>query len=572
MHERQVLVVSTILIISIIFVSESFAQEQHQCNGLDATHVGTEDNDKIRGTSGDDVIVTLGGNDVIYSKGGNDVICSGEGNDKIYGNSGNDILIGGPGEDKLYGGQGIDTCDATSEDKRIIGCENEFKITQLVNDGNLQSQLNDLQNQINNIIFGLINWADIQGIPESLADGDDDMLSKMECDAEQILVFDGIAWVCNDVNLVSNAINTCQGDLVNFAGLSHGDTIEDIQNYLNSYGILVSATGYGTNPINSVIIYNSNIDDGEDSDLEVGIGNIVIIPDKVENPSDSAKGGIQIYDISPEKDVDSIVIVDIESDEAGLITAYNSDGDIITSVNLPETGNKSYKTVNLGAKNVAKLVLDYNSSGGITDICISDTEDETKIECSVNQFLTYDGEKWVCTDVPEISVVDTLSELNCDAGQIIKKNGIGWECSVDEKGNQDQTEDKASSAVFFHHGLIGSSQTEWVGTSIQVFDPAEMDKALMIMPTSGTISNLFAKTGSSLSQSPGTGESYKLTILVNGQESTPSLSCTIANEQTACSNKLDQIHINEGDSIVLQIEASANAPFAIISSSALLTS
>jgi len=199
MHERQAAVaVVTLLFFSIIFTSDSFAQVP-QCNGLDATHVGTEDKDKIRGTSGDDVIVGLGGNDVIYGKGGNDVICGGAGNDKLFGNSGNDILLGEIGYDKLYGGQGIDTCDSSSDDKRVISCETPH-IQTIVSDtsDDLQKQIANLQNQINSMILGLISWTDIQGIPESLADGDDDMLGNIKCDAEQILVFDGLQWICGD--------------------------------------------------------------------------------------------------------------------------------------------------------------------------------------------------------------------------------------------------------------------------------------------------------------------------------------------------------------------------------------
>lgn len=572
MHERQALVVTTILFFSIIFVSESFAQVQ-QCNGLDATRIGSNDRDIIRGTSGDDVIVALGGNDLIFGNGGNDVICGGAGNDRIYGNSGNDILIGQAGSDRLNGGSGNDSCDSSSEDGRISSCENQYQESTTNNDNDLQKQINDLQTQINNFILGLINWADIQGVPESLADGDNDMLAKMECDADQILVYDGVSWVCDDIKLVVNTAQTCQGDLVNFAGLSHGDSIEDIQKYLTPYGMTVSASGYGKNPMNTVIIYDSNGDDGKDSDLEVGIGNLVIIPDKIKKPSDSGKGGKQIYEFVPPRIVESFVIVDIESKETGTVTAYNSEENVISSVKLTVTGNKSYQTVNLDAKNVAKLVIDYDSSGALTNICLSDDIDDIlEIECSIDSILTFDGEKWVCSNLPDTGSTDTLLELNCETGQIVKKNGEDWECSVDEKGTNDQTIEHASSAIFFHYGLVSSGQIEWVSTSVQIFDPAEMDKAMMIMPSSGTLSNLFAKTGFSLSTSPGLGESYKLTILVNGQETIPALSCAIVDDAMSCSDKINIINVNEGDSIVLQIEASNSAPFAIISSSALLTS
>src|SRR6185295_5570881 len=47
--------------------------------------VGTEENDKLRGTDKDDLIVGLGGNDSISGHGGDDVLCGGEGKDHIHG-------------------------------------------------------------------------------------------------------------------------------------------------------------------------------------------------------------------------------------------------------------------------------------------------------------------------------------------------------------------------------------------------------------------------------------------------------------------------------------------------------
>lgn len=165
---------------------------------------------------------------------------------------------------------------------------------------------------------------------------------------------------------------------------------------------------------------------------------------------------------------------------------------------------------------------------------------------------------------------DTLSELDCVDGEIPKKQGEEWKCSVDQNDAADVN--KASSAIFFHFGFVGKGQIEWVGTSTQTYDSGKIDEASLVMPTSGTLSNLFAKTGTlANAQSPGIGESYKLTLLVNGLETTPSLSCIIADAEETCSDKSNEIFVNEGDALVLKIEASQKAPFAYISSSVLLT-
>lgn len=83
-----------------------------RCDGLEATIVGTAEDNILIGTDGDDVIVGLGGNDIIDGRGGNDVICGGPGND---------ILIGGPGNDRLFGGEGDDLLDGDEGDDRLFG-------------------------------------------------------------------------------------------------------------------------------------------------------------------------------------------------------------------------------------------------------------------------------------------------------------------------------------------------------------------------------------------------------------------------------------------------------------------
>jgi len=204
MHERQAaVVVVSILIFSVMFVTESFA-DILQCNGLDATQVGTDGNDIMRGSYGDDVIVSLGGNDIVYGMRGNDIICGGDGNDRLYGNSGNDILIGQEGFDSVNGGKGVDTCDSTDEhgsshhsDDDGNDCEVQYVETS-ANNYDLQKQINDLKNQINNIILGLIKWDNIQGIPEDIANGDDDTLGELVCGIDQVPVFNGESWVCKN--------------------------------------------------------------------------------------------------------------------------------------------------------------------------------------------------------------------------------------------------------------------------------------------------------------------------------------------------------------------------------------
>lgn len=221
MHERQAaLAVVTLLFFSVIFSSESFAQVP-QCNGLDATIIGTEDNDKIRGTSSNDVIVGLGGNDKIQGKGGNDIICGGEGDDKLYGNQGNDILIGGSGNDKIHGGNGFDTCDGIydvyshddSHGDKVKQCEarysqeSEEKVEE--NSDNMVEQIEVLRNQLTEIMDKMTDlvvfWSEIKEIPEDIADGDDDTLAGLGCSIDEIAKWNGNDWICSSLEKVPSS-------------------------------------------------------------------------------------------------------------------------------------------------------------------------------------------------------------------------------------------------------------------------------------------------------------------------------------------------------------------------------
>lgn len=92
--------------------------------------VGTDNDDKLSGTSGDEIIWSEGGNDSISTGAGNDIIYSGAGNDTInadtgddivYGDEGNDNITGGYGNDLLNGGEGDDTIKGNEGNDTIYG-------------------------------------------------------------------------------------------------------------------------------------------------------------------------------------------------------------------------------------------------------------------------------------------------------------------------------------------------------------------------------------------------------------------------------------------------------------------
>ena len=95
------------------------------CAGKQATIVGTESGESLRGTAGDDVIVALGGNDFVKAGGGKDAVCGGAGRDDLLGQGGKDQLFGEGGRDDLNGGGGGgDLCNGGgSKDDASGSCE-----------------------------------------------------------------------------------------------------------------------------------------------------------------------------------------------------------------------------------------------------------------------------------------------------------------------------------------------------------------------------------------------------------------------------------------------------------------
>ena len=94
-----------------------------ECQGRQATIVGTPDDDWLKGTIGDDVIFGRGGDDRIRGIGGDDVLCGGNGEDHVDGGPGSDFVMGEGGDDVLGGGDGRDTLRGHGGDDEVDGGE-----------------------------------------------------------------------------------------------------------------------------------------------------------------------------------------------------------------------------------------------------------------------------------------------------------------------------------------------------------------------------------------------------------------------------------------------------------------
>jgi Ca2+-binding RTX toxin-like protein len=90
--------------------------------------MGTNCDDKIKGTEKDEIIYTLGGVDRVFAKHGNDIIYGGLGSDRLYGEQGDDIVIAGAGENLLDGGSGSDVLSAGAGSNLLVGGDNDDEL------------------------------------------------------------------------------------------------------------------------------------------------------------------------------------------------------------------------------------------------------------------------------------------------------------------------------------------------------------------------------------------------------------------------------------------------------------
>jgi len=87
--------------------------------------LGTENNDRIIGSSVTDVVLAGQGADTLEGAGGGDYLLGGKGDDRILGEDGNDILNGNKGNDFVSGGVGDDLLRGGKGNDQIFGDDGE---------------------------------------------------------------------------------------------------------------------------------------------------------------------------------------------------------------------------------------------------------------------------------------------------------------------------------------------------------------------------------------------------------------------------------------------------------------
>ncbi len=149
-----------------------------------------------------------------------------------------------------------------------------------------------------------------------------------------------------------------------------------VDNEYAAYGISVTTN----DPVNHpAMIFDTANPTGGDSDLgtpgsgpgnDTPLGNVLIISEDgdTSDPDDDAAGGTIIFSFEQEVGVASVGVLDIDSDEGAVITAFDGDGNEITSVAALALGNNSAQIVTLDAEGVRRLEVAFSSSGAITGL------------------------------------------------------------------------------------------------------------------------------------------------------------------------------------------------------------
>ena len=166
------------------------------------------------------------------------------------------------------------------------------------------------------------------------------------------------------------------GYLLDFAGLPAGTILGE---QYASLGVHISGSTSRTDLPDAVVVFNSNGTGSHDPDLEVHIGNIAILANNlsdkngdglVDFPDENNYGGKQVYEFDSPVHIGSFLFIDKDHGTPERATAYDADGNMVSSVPIPVGANASVQTIDVNADNAVKLEIRYRDSGALTGIQI----------------------------------------------------------------------------------------------------------------------------------------------------------------------------------------------------------
>jgi hypothetical protein len=162
---------------------------------------------------------------------------------------------------------------------------------------------------------------------------------------------------------------------IDFAGLPAGTILGE---QYADFGVHISGVAANTDFPDALIVFDTNAEPTHDPDLAVDIGNIAIFAKNVtdedpadglvDDPDENDVGGTATFAFDTEVSIGAIVWVDHDHNTHNVVIAYDAQGDIIKSIDVPVGENASVQRVEVDAEGVRRLVFDYQESGGFTGI------------------------------------------------------------------------------------------------------------------------------------------------------------------------------------------------------------
>ena len=230
-----------------------------------------------------------------------------------------------------------------------------------------------------------VEIVDDNGTPADLGDdvsvssGDLILLAASDVGSDGILS-PGEIWQYQYTTVAEDLATLGAPVVVNFETDGNGSPLSAgtiIDNEFANFGLNVTSQDQVNNP---AMVFDSANPTGGDTDLATpDLGNLLIISEDADqsDPDDDAAGGTLTFTWDEAVTVDTVTLVDIDSNEAGGSVAlfFDANGGLISSVSIPALGDNSIQTIDINVDNVARMDINLVSSGAVAELVFRQPED-----------------------------------------------------------------------------------------------------------------------------------------------------------------------------------------------------
>ncbi|MGF1492761.1 MAG: Ig-like domain-containing protein, partial [Microcoleaceae cyanobacterium] len=203
---------------------------------------------------------------------------------------------------------------------------------------------------------------------------------------------------------------------IDFEADANGNRLETGQIIDNEF----SGAGFTVRSSNSrkpAMIFDTANPTGDDHDLGrfPELSKVLIISEDGDSrdPDDNAGGGTLIFDFDDPRFVGDIGLLDTE--EGGSIRAYDSNGNLLSTTDIPSIRNGARQDVGVDTGNVSRLEVHLDGSGAIAHLCIEEDINEAP----------HANDDSASVDAGEMVVIDVLGNDTDPDGDDLTIDNVG---------------------------------------------------------------------------------------------------------------------------------------------------